>query len=53
MRDWLDVSDENVNIKSKWENWINVDIFSLYSLEKDKQKDWIDWYIIEVLCEIE
>ena len=53
LRDWLDVSDEKVNIKSKWENWINVDIFSLYSLEKDEQKDGIDWYIIEVLCEIE
>jgi len=53
LRDWLDVSDEKVNIKSKWENWINVDIFSLYSLEKDEQKDGIDWYTIEVLCEIE
>ena len=53
LRDWLDISDEKVNIKSKWENWINVDIFSLYSLEKDEQKDGIDWYIIEVLCEIE
>ena len=53
LRDWLDVGDEKVNIKSKWENWINVDIFNLYSLEKDEQKDGIDWYIIEVLCEIE
>lgn len=53
LRDWLDVSDEKVNIKSKWEDWINVDIFSLYSLEKDEQKDGIDWYIIEVLCGIE
>ena len=53
LRDWLDVSDEKVNIKSKWENWINIDIFSLYSLEKDKQKDGIDLYTIEVLCNIE
>ena len=53
LRDWLDVSDEKVNIKSKWEDWINVDIFSLYSLENDKEKDWIDLYTVEVLCDIE
>ena len=53
LRDWLDVSEQKVEIKSKWENWINVEKFDLYSLEKDEEKDGIDWYIVEVLCEIE
>lgn len=53
LRDWLDVSEQKVEIKSKWENWINVENFDLYSLEKDEEKDGIDWYIVEVLCEIE
>jgi hypothetical protein len=53
LRDWLDIVNQEVQIKSKWENWINVENFTLYSLEKDEKKDWIDWYIIEVLCDIE
>ena len=53
LRDWLDVSEQKVEIKSKWENWINVENFDLYSLEKDEEKDGIDWYTVEVLCEIE
>ena len=53
LRDWLDTTDYIVNIKSKWNNWVNIEKINLYSLEKDKEKDGIDWYTIEVLCDVE
>ena len=46
------IIDKEIWIESKWNNWINVDILWLYSLEKEEEINWIDWYIIEVLCSI-
>ena len=53
LRDWDETTDKEIWIKSKWNNWINVENLTLYSLENEEKIDWIDWYTIEVLCDIE
>ena len=40
--------EKEVEIKYKWNWWNNVDIFTLYSLEKEEEKDGI-----ELLCDVE
>ena len=50
LRAWDIIINKEVWIKSKWENWINIDNFWL---EKQQEIDWIETHLIEVLCDIE
>lgn len=58
LRDWEIISWKQIWIKNKWNNWINVDNLTLYSLEKEDKKDGIKKYAdvldnIEVLCKLD
>ena len=48
LRDGEVISEKEIWIRNKWNNWINVDNLELSSLENEEKKDGIDSY--EILC---
>ena len=50
------ITQKEIWVKNKWNNWINIDSLWLYSLENEEKKDEINlsiWENIEVLCKLE
>ena len=42
LRDSDVITWKEIWIKNKWNNWINIDNFVLFWLEKEQEKDWIN-----------
>ena len=51
LRDGEVIIWKEIWIKNKWDNWINIDNFELYSLENGEKKDEMNSY--EILCKNE
>ena len=56
LRDGEIITQKEIWIKNKWNNWINIDNLWLYSLENEEKKDEMNlytWENFEVLCNLE
>ena len=45
LHNWNIITWKEIWIKNKWDKWINIDNITLYSLENEEKKDWIDSYV--------
>ncbi len=56
LRDGEIITQKEIWIKNKWNNWININSLWLYSLENEEKKDEMNlhtWENFEVLCNLE